>query len=36
MRILSLCEADPAAAKERCTPYLQAIQDFERRTPQSK
>ncbi len=29
-------EADPAAAKERCAPYSQAIQDFERRTPQPK
>jgi hypothetical protein len=35
MRILSLYEANPAT-KERCTPYLQAIQDFARRTPQSK
>ncbi len=26
-------EGDPAAAKERCAPYTQAIQDFEKRGP---
>jgi len=29
-------EGDPAAAKERCAPYTQAIQDFERKNPGGK
>ena len=29
-------EGDPAAAKERCAPYTQAIQDFDRRNPAEK
>ena len=29
-------ENDPAAAKERCSPYAQAIQDMERRGPSAK
>lgn len=29
-------ETDPAAAKDRCAPYLQAIQDFEHRGQSGK
>jgi hypothetical protein len=29
-------ESDPAAVKERCAPYAQAIQDMERRAPVAK
>ena len=29
-------EGDPASAKERCAPYVQAIQDFERKNPGGK
>ncbi len=29
-------ESDPAAAKERCAPYAQAIHDMERRVPAVK
>ena len=29
-------ENDPAAVKERCAPYSQAIQDIERKSPAAK
>jgi hypothetical protein len=29
-------EGDPAAAKERCAPYAQAVQDIDRRIPVGK
>lgn len=29
-------ENDPAAAKERCAPYAQAVQDIDRRGPAGK
>ena len=29
-------EGDPASQKERCAPYTQAIQDFERKNPGGK
>ena len=29
-------ENDPAAQKERCAPYAQSIQDFERKNPGGK
>ncbi|TAL09279.1 MAG: hypothetical protein EPO02_10680 [Nitrospirae bacterium] len=29
-------EGDPAGQKERCAPYAQAIQDFDRRSPAGK
>lgn len=29
-------EGDPAAAKERCAPYLQAVQDLEKKAPSGK
>ena len=29
-------EGDPAVQKERCAPYAQSIQDYERRAPTAK